>query len=63
MSVTANDICDSVVLMGSQFSEPVRVVGNLTVGDRFVVVNLVEGHCQLNHAEMSPGFACDGVRL
>jgi hypothetical protein len=41
MSVAANEIADSVVLMGSQFSEPMRVIGNPTVGDGFVIVNLV----------------------
>jgi superfamily II DNA or RNA helicase len=41
MSVSANEIVESVVLNGSQFSEPMRVMGNPTVGDGFVLVNLV----------------------
>ncbi|MCL4785392.1 MAG: DEAD/DEAH box helicase [Verrucomicrobia bacterium] len=41
MGLLANDITDSVVLIGSQFSEPMRVVGNPTAGDGFVIVNLV----------------------
>ncbi|MEK7674570.1 MAG: DEAD/DEAH box helicase, partial [Verrucomicrobiota bacterium] len=41
MSVSANDIIDSVVLIGSQFSEPMRVIGTPTTGDGFVLVNLV----------------------
>lgn len=41
VSVSASDIADGVVLAGSQFSEPMRVVGNPTAGDGFVLVNLV----------------------
>lgn len=41
MSVSATDLADGVVLAGSQFSEPMRVVGNPTAGDGFVLVNLV----------------------
>jgi len=41
MSLTANDIIDGVVLTGSQFSEPMRVIGTPTTGDGFVLVNLV----------------------
>ena len=41
MSISANDLADGVVLNGSQFSEPMRVIGNPTVGDGFVFVNLV----------------------
>ena len=41
MSVSTTDILDGVVIIGSQFSEPMRVVGNPTAGDGFVLVNLV----------------------
>ena len=41
MSLTTNDIIDGVVLAGSQFSEPMRVIGTPTAGDGFVLVNLV----------------------
>lgn len=41
MSVSANDLGDGVLLTGSQFSEPMRVVGNPSGGDGFVLVNLV----------------------
>jgi SNF2 family DNA or RNA helicase len=41
MSLTTNEIIDGVVLAGSQFSEPMRVIGTPTVGDGFVLVNLV----------------------
>ncbi len=41
MSVSAIEIVDSVVLTGSQFSEPMRVIGNPTTGDGFVQVDLV----------------------
>ena len=42
MSIAANDLADGVVLTGSQFSEPMRVVGNPTAGDGFLLVNPVE---------------------
>jgi SNF2 family DNA or RNA helicase len=41
MSISANDFADGVVLIGSQFSEPMRVIGNPTTGDGFVILNLV----------------------
>ena len=41
MSVSANEVVESAVLIGSLFSEPMRVIGNTTVGDGFVLVNLV----------------------
>ncbi|MGO8928971.1 MAG: helicase-related protein [Limisphaerales bacterium] len=41
MSVSTTDILDGGVIIGSQFSEPMRVVGNPTAGDGFVLVNLV----------------------
>jgi len=41
VSVSTTDILDGVVIIGSQFSEPMRVVGNPTAGDGFVLVNLV----------------------
>ena len=41
MSVLADEIVESVVLTGSQFSEPMRVIGKPTLGDGFVLVNLV----------------------
>ena len=41
MSVSATELADGVVLTGSQFSEAMRVVGNPTAGDGFVLVNLV----------------------
>lgn len=41
MSVSTSDILDGVVIIGSQFSEPMRVVGTPTAGDGFVLVNLV----------------------
>ncbi len=41
MSISANDLADGVVLTGSQFSESMRIIGNPTVGDGFVIANLV----------------------
>jgi len=41
MSLSANDFTDGVVLIGSQFSEPMRIVGNPTTGEGFVILNLV----------------------
>jgi len=41
MSISANDLADGVVLNGSLFSEAMQVIGNPTVGDGFVMVNLV----------------------
>ena len=41
MSLSANDFADGVVLIGSQFSEPMRIVGNPTTGEGFVILNLV----------------------
>jgi len=41
MSISANDFADGVVLNGSQFGEPMRVLGNPVAGDGFVIVNLV----------------------
>ena len=41
MSVSTTDILDGVVIIGSLFSEPMRVVGNPAAGDGFVLVNLV----------------------
>src|SRR5947208_16415228 len=41
MSLTAQDIMDGTVLISSQFSEPMRVIGSPTTGDGFVLVNLV----------------------
>src|SRR5437879_6204322 len=41
MSVSANEVVESAVLIGSLFSEPMRVIGNPTVGDGFVLVNLL----------------------
>jgi len=41
VSISATDLADGAVLTGSQFSEPMRVVGNPTAGDGFVLVNLV----------------------
>src|ERR1051326_5384267 len=41
MSLTAQDIIDGTVLISSQFSEPMRVIGTPTAGDGFVLVNLV----------------------
>jgi hypothetical protein len=41
VSVSSTDILDGVVIIGSQFNEPMRVVGNPTAGDGFVLVNLV----------------------
>lgn len=41
MGLLANDVTGFFVLIGSQFSEPTRVVGNPTAGDGFVIVNLV----------------------
>jgi hypothetical protein len=41
VSVSVTDLADGVVLTGSQFSEPMRVVGIPTSGDGFVLVNLV----------------------
>jgi hypothetical protein len=34
VSVAANDLADGVVLTGSQFSEPMRIIGNPTAGTR-----------------------------
>ncbi|HEY3852954.1 MAG TPA: helicase-related protein [Verrucomicrobiae bacterium] len=41
MSISANEFAEGVVLLGSQFSEPMRIIGNPTVGDGFVLANLV----------------------
>lgn len=41
MSISANDVADGIVLKGSQFNEPMRVIGNPAAGDGFVLVNLV----------------------
>ncbi len=41
MSLLPNAIIDGVVLTGSQFSEPMRVIGKPSSGDGFVIVNLV----------------------
>jgi len=41
MSLAETDIVDGVVLTGSQFSEPMRVIGNPAAGGGFVLVNLV----------------------
>ncbi len=41
MSVLVGEISEGVVLIGSQFGEPMRVLGNPTAGDGLVVVNLV----------------------
>jgi len=41
MSVSANEIVESAVLTGPQFSEPMLVIGNPTIGDGFVLANLV----------------------
>ncbi|MEI6973008.1 MAG: hypothetical protein WCL44_16005, partial [bacterium] len=41
MPCTSHEITDGVVLVGPQFSEPMRVVGTPNVGDGFVSVNLV----------------------
>ena len=41
MSLSTTEFADGVVLVGSQFSEPMRVIGNPTAGDGFVLVNLV----------------------
>ena len=41
MSVSTSDLADGVVLSGPQFGEPMRVIGNPTAGDGFVLVNLV----------------------
>lgn len=41
MSVSPTDFTDGVVLIGSQFSEPMRVIGNPSGGDGFVILNLV----------------------
>jgi superfamily II DNA or RNA helicase len=41
MSAQLHEIAESVVLVGPQFSEPMRVVGNPSVADGFVLVNLV----------------------
>ena len=41
MSVTAGEIKEASVLIGPQFSEPMRVIGSPGGGDSFVIVNLV----------------------
>jgi len=41
MSLVATEIIDGIVLSGSQFSVPIRVIGNPSAGDGFVLVNLV----------------------
>jgi superfamily II DNA or RNA helicase len=41
MSTQLHEVADSVVLVGPQFSEPMRVLGNPTIGEGFVLVNLV----------------------
>src|SRR5260370_10477937 len=41
MSISAIDFVDGIVLTGSQFSEPMRVIGNPTTGRVFVILNLV----------------------
>ncbi len=41
MPCTSHEITDGVVLVGPQFSEPMRVIGAPNVGDGFVSVNLV----------------------
>ncbi len=41
MSISASDILERAVLTGAQFGEPMRVIGNPTAGDGFVLVNLV----------------------
>jgi len=61
VSVSATDILDGVVIIGSQFSEPMRVTGTASVGDPRE--SELEGRCQLNYAEYSLGFRFDGVRL
>ena len=40
MSISAKDFADGLVLNGSQFNEPMRVIANPTVGEGFVLVNL-----------------------
>jgi superfamily II DNA or RNA helicase len=41
MSVTVGEIKEASVLIGPQFSEPMRVIGSPGGGDSFVIVNLV----------------------
>lgn len=41
VSVSATDLADGVVLTGSQFSEPMRVVGTPAAGDGFVLVRII----------------------
>ncbi len=41
MSISASDVFEGAVLTGAQFREPMRVIGNPTAGDGFVLVNLV----------------------
>ena len=41
MSIAPADIVESTIIVGSQFSEPMRVIGTPTSGDGFVIVNLV----------------------
>jgi hypothetical protein len=60
VSISTSDIAESVVLTGSQFSEPMRVTGTATVGD--TRESELKGRCQLNYAELSIGFGFDGVR-
>jgi hypothetical protein len=70
MSVSATEIIDSVVLTGSQFNEPMRVLGKPTVGDGFVLVNSVAdargselpARHQLSFAEVFSSFGFDGDR-
>jgi hypothetical protein len=44
MSIAPSDITESAVLIGSQFNEPMRVIGTPAGGDGFIIVNLV-GTC------------------
>jgi hypothetical protein len=39
LSLITNDLVDGVVLTGSQFSEPMHVIGIPTTGDGFVLFN------------------------
>jgi SNF2 family DNA or RNA helicase len=41
MSISANDFREGVVLNGSQFAEPMQIIGNPTIGDGFLLVNLL----------------------
>jgi SNF2 family DNA or RNA helicase len=41
MSIAPADIIESTIIVGSQFSEPMRVIGTPSSGDGFVIVNLV----------------------